>query len=342
MSATWSSPKKNDHNIGVANGDTWRVEAIDGDQITMRQLVDADRESGQRRYADRTVTYRDGKNNADLAYAVTGHSSQGRTVAEGLGLITGTETREWAYVVSTRGVYANHLFVVTDPARVADPAPGTRPAPELERQARIDRAREGLPEPGGDEDQAAELAREPIAVLSDVIENDGAELSALEVQQRNLANADHLGKLHAIWDGETKDAITGRYQRLLRERLPEGWKDAELSGSATWLYRTLRGAEAAGMDAGDVLARAVAAGPLTGARDVAAVIDARIREDIGLTRAAAAGPVGRPGARHRGPGPPRVRGCRRRGDGRADRAPRRVHRRDWPGLGCPGSRARAG
>ena len=121
--------KKNDHNIGVANGDTWRVEAIDGDQITMRQLVDADRESGQRRYADRTVTYRDGKNNADLAYAVTGHSSQGRTVAEGLGLITGTETREWAYVVSTRGVYANHLFVVTDPARVADPAPGTRPAP---------------------------------------------------------------------------------------------------------------------------------------------------------------------------------------------------------------------
>ena len=37
--------KKNDHNIGVANGDTWRVEAIDGDQITMRQLVDADRET---------------------------------------------------------------------------------------------------------------------------------------------------------------------------------------------------------------------------------------------------------------------------------------------------------
>ena len=163
---------------------------------------------------------------------------------------------------------------------MADPEPGTRPAPELERQARIDRAREGLPEPG-DEDQAAELARQPIAVLSDVIENEGAELSALEIQQRNLANADHLGKLHAIWDGETTDAITGRYERLLRDTLPEGWKDAELSGSATWLYRTLRGAEAAGLDAGDVLARAVAAGPLTGARDVAAVIDARIREETG-------------------------------------------------------------
>ncbi len=272
--------RKNDHNIGVANGDTWRVETIDGGQITMRKLIDADRETGRRQFADDTVDYRAGKEHAELAYAITGHSAQGRTVAEGIAMITGTETREWAYVAMTRAVDSNSAYVVTDPARVADPAPGTRPAPELGRQQRIDRAREGLPEVQ-DEDQAAELAREPIAVLSDVIENEGAELSALEVQRRGLANADHLGKLHAIWDGETKDAIIGRYERLLRERLPEGWKDAELSGSATWLYRTLRGAEAAGMDAGDVLARAVASAPLTGTRDVAAVIDARIREETG-------------------------------------------------------------
>ena len=287
--------RKNDHGLGVANGDTWRVEAVDGDQITMRQMVDADRETGERRYAEDTVIYNAGRTSADLAYAVdgsadrgrqadlayaiTGHSAQGRTVAEGIALITGTETREWAYVAMSRGRDGNYAYVTTEPARVADPKPGVRPAPELERHERIERERAGLP--GPEQQEPSELAREPIAVLSDVLENEGAELSALEVQRRNLANADHLAKLHVIWDGETKDAITGRYERLLREHLPEEYKNAELSGHATWLYRTLRDAEAAGLDAGDVLARAVAAKPLTGARDVAAVVDSRIREETG-------------------------------------------------------------
>ena len=287
--------RKNDHGLGVANGDTWRVEAVDGDRITMRQMVDADRETGERRYADDTVVYNAGRTSADLAYAVegstdrgrqadlayaiTGHSAQGRTVAEGIALITGTETREWAYVAMSRGRDGNYAYVTTEPARVADPKPGARPAPELERHERIERERAGLPEP--EQQEPSELAREPIAVLSDVLENEGAELSALEVQRRNLANADHLAKLHVIWDGETKDAITGRYERLLREHLPGDYKDAELSGHATWLYRTLRGAEAAGLDASTVLARAVAAKPLTGVRDVAAVVDARIREETG-------------------------------------------------------------
>ena len=287
--------RKNDHGLGVANGDTWRVEAVDGDRIVMRQMVDPDRETGARRYADSTVTYNAGKTSADLAYAddgsaepgrqadlaytVTGHSAEGRTVADGIALITGTETREWAYVALSRGRDSNHAYVTTEPTRVADPKPGVRPAPELARQERIERERAGLPEP--EQQGPSELAREPIAVLSDVLENEGAELSALEVQRRNLANADHLAKLHVIWDGETKDAITGRYERLLREHLPEEYKDAELSGHATWLYRTLRDAEAAGQDAGAVLARAVAAKPLTGTRDVAAVVDSRIREETG-------------------------------------------------------------
>jgi len=271
--------RKNDHGLGLANGDTWRVEAVDGDRITMRQLVDADRETGERRYADQAVVYSAGKSSADLAYAITGHSAEGRTVAEGLALITGTETREWAYVALSRGRDGNFAYVTTEPARVADPAQGVRPAPELGRHERIERERAGLPEQ--EQQEQSELAREPIAVLSDVLERQGAEYSALEVQRRNLANADHLAKLHVIWDGETKDAITGRYERLLREHLPEEYKDAELSGHVTWLYRTLGGAEAAGLDADAVLARAVGAGSLTGARDVAAVIDSRIREETG-------------------------------------------------------------
>ncbi len=287
--------RKNDHGLGVANGDTWRVEGVDGDRITMRQMLDADRETGERRFAEDAVTYNAGKTSADLAYAVdgstdrgrqadlgyaiTGHSAEGRTVAEGIALITGTETREWAYVGLSRGRDGNHAYVTTEPARVADPSPHVRPAPELARQERIERERAGLPET--EQQKPSDLARDPIAVLSDVLENEGAELSALEMQRRNLANADHLAKLHVIWDGETKDAITGRYERLLREHLPGEHKDADLSGRSTWLYRTLRGAETAGLDAGDVLARAIAARPLTGVRNVAAVIDSRIREATG-------------------------------------------------------------
>ena len=235
--------RKNDHRLGVANGDTWRVEAVDGDNITMRQLLDAERETGARRFADRTVLYASGKDSADLAYVVdqqgdpdeggapdrsadlaytiTGHCAQGRTVWQGNALITGAEDRNWAYVAASRGTAGNYLWVVTESAKVADPAPGTHPAPELARYERIERERAGTPEP---EDLAADpsgLAREPIAVLSDVLERDGTEYSALEVQRRNLANADHLAKLHAIWQGETKDEIDARYGRLLREHLPE-------------------------------------------------------------------------------------------------------------------------
>jgi hypothetical protein len=201
-------------------------------------------------------------------------------VAEGLALITGTETRERAYVAAARGVNANHFYVATEPARIADPKPGVRPAAELARHDRIqaERAGELPPESGGGH---RDLSREPIGVLSDVLENEGAELSALEVQRRNLANADHLAKLHAIWQGETKDEITGRYKQLLRDRLPDEWRSAQMSGHATWLWRTLRGAEAAGQDAGDVLARAIASKPLTSARDVAAVVDGRIRDQVG-------------------------------------------------------------
>ena len=186
----------------------------------------------------------------------------------------------------------------------------------------------------------ATLARDPIAVLSDVLENEGAELSALEVQRRNLANADHLAKLHVIWDGETKDAVTGRYERLLREHLPEEYKDAELSGHATWLYRTLRGAEAAGLDADAVLAQAIAAKPLTGARDVAAVIDARIREETGTLVPQEPGPWADRVPDIEDPARREYVDCCRRRDGRADRTPRRVHRRSRTGLGGPRARAR--
>jgi hypothetical protein len=55
----------------------------------------------------------------------------------------------------------------------------------------------------------------------------------------------------------------------------------EQSHQAKWLWRTLRAAELAGLDAGRVLTCAVGERDLTGARDVPAVIDDRIRRRAG-------------------------------------------------------------
>jgi hypothetical protein len=68
------------------------------------------------------------------------------------------------------------------------------------------------------------------------------------------------------------------WSAAIRQALPEEYRAARLDGgTATWLWRTMRSVEASGLDACQVAADAVAAAPLTGARDVAAVIDARIR-----------------------------------------------------------------
>ena len=80
-----------------------------------------------------------------------------------------------------------------------------------------------------------------------------------------------------IWQAETREPRNARYERELRDALPDYLKDAELSGTSTWLYRALRDAEAAGLDSRDVLARAVERGSLADVRDLAAVIDARVR-----------------------------------------------------------------
>ena len=121
--------------------------------------------------------------------------------------------------------------------------------------------------------------REPVAVLSDVLNRDGSELSASQTRQRNLANADHLGILGAIWTAETRDAQHQHYRDLVAAALPPGYQH-NLSPQATWLFRTLRTAELAGLDAAEVTRTAIAARDLAGARDVAAVIDARIRRRV--------------------------------------------------------------
>jgi hypothetical protein len=278
--------RRNDHSIEagepgrtLANGDVLWVEAITGGGIMVRRRLDPDRATGQRRFTTQAFRY-DGYRSADLAYAVTGHSAQGATVHTGIALVTGTEDRQWLYPAMTRGTDTNVAFVFTTPARAPGPRPDTGPAPEPGRYDRLRREHAGhLPGPPGAADPGSVGLREPVAVLADVLDRDGAELSATQTQHRNLANADHLGVLHAIWTAETTAARDDRYRDLVLAALPPGCRQ-DLSAQSRWLFRTLRAAELAGLDPAEVIRTAVDSRDLAGARDIAAVLDARIRPRI--------------------------------------------------------------
>jgi len=197
----------------------------------------------------------------------------------------------------TRGTDANLAFVFTTAARPADPHPGARPAPELDRYERLRRGRAGyLPDETSPASPDRAGQREPIAVLADILSRDGAELSASAIRQRNIASADHLAALHATWTAETTTARHDRYRDLVTAALPPGHRQP-LSHQARWLYRTLHAAELAGLDPAEVTRAAIASRDLAGSRDIAAVLDARIRPRVDRCSRSgrAPGPDGYPG-----------------------------------------------
>ena len=95
--------------------------------------------------------------------------------------------------------------------------------------------------------------------------------------------------LHAIWTAETAPARQQRYRALLAAALPPEHR-REPGHQARWLWRTLRAAELAGLDPAQVLAEAIAERDLAGSRDLAAVLDARIRYRLGTVIPRPAGP----------------------------------------------------
>lgn len=188
----------------------------------------------------------------------------------------------------TRGAKTNIACVFTHRHQdLAERSPGTRAAPELGRADMLAAERAARPVPDRHDDAAPDK-RDALAVLTDVLGRHDAELSATAMRRRNLAHADHLAALHAIWQGETTRLSVARYRQAVRSALPAPYAADPLdSAQATWLWRTLRAAEAAGLDVHDIARRAIERRPLTGARDLAAVIDARIRRDNSATIPAA-------------------------------------------------------
>jgi len=93
------------------------------------------------------------------------------------------------------------------------------------------------------------------------------------------------------WQHVIRETQQRRYEAAVRDALPAGQADGVLADpAATWLWRSLREAEAAGLDGPAVLARAVATGPLEDAESVAKVVDWRVRQQIAGMPAVAARP----------------------------------------------------
>jgi conjugative relaxase-like TrwC/TraI family protein len=279
---------RNDHTVEagepgrtLANGDLLRIEAVTRKGLIVRRALDADPATGQRRWTSRAFRYA-GYADAELGYAVTDHAAQGRTVHTGLAVITGTEDRQHAYVALTRGTDANLAYVFTVSPKRADPAPGPRPALELARYDRLAAIPGGQPPPAGPPGEA-------LAVLAGVLDRDGQQYTATQTRHQALASADHLALVHAIWAAETIPARDQHYRGLLMAALPPGHR-AEPGHQAKWLWRTLRAAELAGLDPASVLAEAIAERDLAGARDIAAVLDARLRHRLGALVPLPAGP----------------------------------------------------
>jgi ATP-dependent exoDNAse (exonuclease V) alpha subunit len=138
--------------LGVANGTRGTVVALDREarSLTIRVGDNADaRGSGaaEGELVTLPASYLDGKDRpgaprrVDLAYATTGHKSQGLTRWTSLPLVTGREDAQWLYVVLSRAKHLTRIYTVSGPEeRPAElqEVPDTRPVRDgFERLATV-------------------------------------------------------------------------------------------------------------------------------------------------------------------------------------------------------------
>jgi hypothetical protein len=213
------------------------------------------------------------------------HTAQGRTVDTSHVLVDGSGDRQGLYVAMSRGRQANYAYCVTGFPGLADVHEGSRPAAELQRAHRLAQERAGLgTQPDEDLSEEHGPDRDPASVLAEVLQRDGSVVSATETLRRELSDADHLGVLGSNWYDLARRAQDSRFERSLRDIQRPADADAALDDPAcTWLWRSLREAEAAGLAAHSVLRQAIDSRPLTGARHVARVIDSQIRRQLAHT-----------------------------------------------------------
>jgi conjugative relaxase-like TrwC/TraI family protein len=225
----------------VRNGDRWIVTATEEDgTMTVQRANGGGVVVLPAQYVAEHV---------ELAYASSAHRAQGRTVDTAHALVSSTTTREVLYVMATRGRASNRIYVDTH----YDPDPQTA------------------------HDQASEPASAK-EVLAGVLRNEGADVAAHDMIQRQLAEAEGMERLSAEYLTLAALAQGGRWESLLAG---SGLSDADLadvraSAAHGPLLAAFRDAEARGLDIESAFPRLVAGRSLADAADVAAVLHGRV------------------------------------------------------------------
>jgi hypothetical protein len=295
----WVMARKNDPNTDagepgrkLANRDVVRVIEANPDGVSLlaERLTGRDPVSGAEQWsAPFTLSRWYLRDHAQLAYAVTFHAAEGRTVDSGIAVLTGDEDRQAVNVALTRGRDSNEAYVACG-WKLADPRPGPEADPEIARHDMLARERAGLPPvaSGPTFDVGAMTAE---SVIGMCLERDGRQLSATDTREADWSDADRLDVLEPQWTELRNMAAQRRYETALHAALTEpDAREVLADPAARWLWRNLREAEAAGLDGPATLHRAVTSGRLDDAESIAKVLSYRVRQRTAGMPALAARP----------------------------------------------------
>ena len=269
----------------LTNRDPLRLRAFIGEGDNRRAVAEREISPGQWSAPfEVPVSYL--AEHAELGYAGTIYSGQGRTVDVGRLVVSPGMDRESLYVGLTRGRQENTLHVPTGPA---DPAGLSRAEREAYRAAAVEEAaelakagdREGAlavpltpPEPEGMRERAPWES-----VLAGVMAKDDPELAALEqmkAAQEFAANTRHLLTLsEAFWWKFSAPQVDEAVRARLSPREYERYRqDPERPA----LLQALRAHEIGGLRIEETL-DAITGRSLEGARSIAAVLHGRLGKE---------------------------------------------------------------
>ena len=276
--------RRNDHQADagaagrtLANRDLFKVEEVlPGGSVSVRLVLGRDDNGKVILGEPRTLPAAYVREHAQLAYGMTSYAVQGATFdGNGYAVVRPEDDREYLYTAMTRARGANFAFAVDHDREVAT-GPETA-SPEAARARMLAAERDGR-DPGPD---AATWSQGGAGTLATVLARGERELSATETLEAALGDADSLRTLLPMWTDLAASEHVARYDAVLRAELGDEMA-ASVTGDyrATWLYRTLRAGELAGMDGAEVLRQAAAKRDLGDVRSVAAVLDHRARQII--------------------------------------------------------------
>jgi ATP-dependent exoDNAse (exonuclease V) alpha subunit len=195
--------------LGVANGTRGTVVAIDREARSLTiQIGDNTDARGRGAAGGEMVTlpanYLDGKSQpgaprrVDLAYATTGHKSQGLTKWTSLPFVSGREDAQWLYVVLSRAKHLTRIYTITGPEErppELSEVPDTRRSPDGYERLAAAMGRDRVEQLATDQRRLADLRAMPTRELRAERDRLDAAIDAAPRDRRH--EAERAAKRHA-------------------------------------------------------------------------------------------------------------------------------------------------